>query len=223
MNAEIDVRNVLPSVRVPSLIIHRNGDQTLKVEEGRYVASLIPRSRYVELPGDDHLPFVGDQDAILDEIEGFLSNANHSREPERVLATILFLQSDKSSKMRGQIERELQWYRGQPQGDGDDGFVASFDGPARAIKYASAIQDYARRTGTIIRAGLHTGECDKLASGNLGGFAVEIAARVLECAADGEVVVSSPVKDLVAGSGITFEQLNATVEDWRLFRVPSAR
>lgn len=223
MNAEIDVRNVLPSVRVPSLIIHRNGDQTLKVEEGRYVASLIPRSRYVELPGDDHLPFVGDQDAILDEIEGFLANANHSREPERVLATILFLQSDKSSKMRGQIERELQWYRGQPQGGGDDGFVASFDGPARAIKYASAIQDYARRTGTIIRAGLHTGECDKLASGNLGGFAVEIAARVLECAADGEVVVSSPVKDLVAGSGITFEQLNATVEDWRLFRVPSAR
>jgi pimeloyl-ACP methyl ester carboxylesterase/DNA-binding winged helix-turn-helix (wHTH) protein len=222
MNAEIDVRNVLPSVRVPSLIIHRSGDRCLKVEEGRYVASLIPRARYVELPGDDHLPFAGDQDAILDEVEGFLASASHGEEPERVLATVLFLHSDGLDRLRAQIDRELQWYRGQAMTGGEE-TSASFDGPARAIKCASTIQDIARRMGVAIRAGLHTGECDRLPSGSLGGFAVEIASWVLGCTSDGEVVVSSPVKDLVAGSGIAFESIDRTVEDWRLFRVASAR
>ena len=220
MNAEIDVRNVLPSVRVPSLIIHRTGDRCLKVEEGRYVASLIPRSRYVEFPGDDHLPFVGDQDSILDEIEAFLASASHDDEPERVLATVLFLHADDLPKVRTQIDRELQWYRGQPLAGGP---LASFDGPARAIKCAAAIQEFAKRIGVIVRAGLHTGECDRLADGGLGGFAVEIASQVLGFAKDGDVVVSSPVKDLVAGSGIAFQQIDGYVEDWRLYRVSAAR
>lgn len=221
MNAEIDVRNVLPSVRVPSLIIHRTGDQCLKVEEGRYVASLIPRARYVEFPGADHLPFVGDQDAILDEMEEFLMGARHDDEPERVLATVLFLSGDDSPKLRAQVDRELQWYRGQAQNPArwSDGAAASFDGPARAIKCAGAILDHARRMGLQMRAGLHTGECDRLPSGFLGGFAVGIASQVVAQAANGEVFVSSPVKDLVAGSGITFEPVNQSAGDWRLFRV----
>lgn len=222
MNAEIDVRNVLPSVRVPSLILHRSGDRCLKVEEGRYVASLIPRSRFVELPGDDHLPFAGDQGAILDEIEAFLSGVSHEDDPERVLATVLFLKSDDMARVQLQIDRELQWYRGAPLGGGE-GPLASFDGPARAIKCASAIQEFAKRIGVTIRAGLHTGECDRLADGGLGGFAVKIAARVLTFAGEGEVIVSSPVKDLVAGSGITFKQIDGYVEDWRLFDVVSSR
>lgn len=222
MNAEIDVRNVLPSVRVPSLIIHRSGDRCLKVEEGRYVASLIPRARYVEFPGDDHLPFAGDQDSILNEIEAFLASASHDDEPERVLATVLFLQSNDLPKLQAQIDRELQWYRGAPL-SGTSGPLASFDGPARAIKCAAAIQEFGKRIGVSVRAGLHTGECDRLSDGQLGGFAVEIAGRVLHRAVDGEVIVSSPVKDLVAGSGITFSAIDGSVEDWRLFRVASVR
>lgn len=225
MNAEIDVRSVLPSVHVPSLVIHRNGDQCLKVEEGRYLASLMPRARYVELPGADHLPFVGDQEAILDEMEEFLMGARHEDEPERVLATVLFLGGADSPRLRAQAERELQWFRGQPQNTANwtDGPLASFDGPARAIKCANAILEHARRLGVELRAGLHTGECDKLASGRLGGFAVDIAARVLEHANPYEVVVSSTVKDLVAGSGINFEPLNSSVADWRLFRASPPR
>jgi pimeloyl-ACP methyl ester carboxylesterase len=225
MNAEIDVRSVLPSVRVPSLVIHRSGDQCLKVEEGRYVASLIPHARYVELPGADHLPFVGDQEAVLDEMEQFLLAARHQEEPERVLATVLFLGGADSPKLRAQAERELQWFRGQTQNtkNWSDGPVAGFDGPARAIKCANSILEHARRLGVELRAGLHTGECDKLESGKLGGFAVDIAARVLDHAAPFEVVVSSTVKDLVAGSGINFEPLNSTVADWRLFRASPPR
>lgn len=225
MNAEIDVRSVLPSVRVPSLIIHRSADQCLKVEEGRYVASLIPRARYVELPGADHLPFVGDQEAILDEMEEFLMGVRHDDEPERVLATVLFLGGGDSPRLRAQAERELQWFRGQAQNTGNwsDGPVAGFDGPARAIKCANSIIEHARRLGVELRAGLHTGECDKLESGRLGGFAVDIAARVLDHAAPFEVVVSSTVKDLVAGSGINFEPLNSSVADWRLFRASPPR
>jgi len=224
MNAEIDVRNVLPSVRVPSLIIHRTGDQCLKVEEGRYVASLIPRAVFVELPGNDHLPFVGDQDAIIEEMEEFLMSVRRDEEPERVLATVLFLECNEMARLRPHVERELQWFRGQPLAvDSATEPLASFDGPARAIKCATAIHDHARRLGMQVRAGLHTGECDKLPAGKLGGFAVDIAARVLALAKPGEVVVSSPVKDLVAGSGINFQQMEESVGDWRLFRVARPR
>jgi pimeloyl-ACP methyl ester carboxylesterase/DNA-binding winged helix-turn-helix (wHTH) protein len=224
MNAEIDVRNVLPSVRVPSLIIHRTGDQCLKVEEGRYVASLIPRAMFVELPGNDHLPFVGDQDAIIEEMEEFLMSVRRDEEPERVLATVLFLDCNEMARLRPHVERELQWFRGQPLAiDSASEPLASFDGPARAIKCATAIHDHARRLGMQVRAGLHTGECDKLPAGKLGGFAVDIASRVLALAKPGDVVVSSPVKDLVAGSGINFQQMEESVGDWRLFRVARPR
>jgi pimeloyl-ACP methyl ester carboxylesterase len=224
MNAEIDVRNVLPSVRVPSLIIHRTGDQCLKVEEGRYVASLIPRAMFVELPGNDHLPFVGDQDAIIEEMEEFLMSVRRDEEPERVLATVLFLECNEMARLRPHVERELQWFRGQPLAiDSASEPLASFDGPARAIKCATAIHDHARRLGMQVRAGLHTGECDKLPAGKLGGFAVDIASRVLALAKPGDVVVSSPVKDLVAGSGINFQQMEESVGDWRLFRVARPR
>ena len=226
MNAEIDVRHVLPSVRVPSLIIHRTGDLCLKVEEGRYVASLIPRARYLELPGDDHLPFVGDQDAIVDEMETFLQGVRHSEEPERVLATVLFLESEQWTKLRPHVDREVAWFRGQPlapAGESGDGPVAAFDGPARAIKCAAAIREQARRAGLGFRAGLHTGECDKLANGRLGGYAVDTAAQVLSLASPGEVFVSSTVKDLVAGSGISFELSPLVADEWRLFRVDRVR
>ncbi|BDC50191.1 hypothetical protein F183_A25070 [Bryobacterales bacterium F-183] len=226
MNAEIDVRSVLPSVRVPSLIIHRTGDQCLKVEEGRYVASLVPNARYVEFPGDDHLPFVGNQDEIIDEMEEFLTGVRHGEEPERVLATILFVQGPDTvdARLRVQLDREVNWFRGQRlNAPGHPEALASFDGPARAIRCASAIVEHARRAGTSVRIGLHTGECDKLPDGGLGGLAVEAGALVLAATPANEVAVTGPVRDLVAGSGITFQPMDGTVMDWRLFRVLRAK
>ncbi|MBS1834818.1 MAG: alpha/beta fold hydrolase [Acidobacteria bacterium] len=227
MNAEIDVRSVLPSVRVPSLIIHRTGDQCLKVEEGRYVASLVPNARYVEFPGDDHLPFVGNQDEIVDEMEEFLTGVRHGAEPERVLTTILFAAGADigDPKLRTQLDREVQWFRGQPlpQSSQYPEARASFDGPARAIRCASALVEHARRSSLSIRVGLHTGECDKLPGGGLGGLAVEVGPLMLVQATANEVIVTGPVRDLVAGSGITFQPTEESVMDWRLFQVVRAR
>jgi pimeloyl-ACP methyl ester carboxylesterase/DNA-binding winged helix-turn-helix (wHTH) protein len=228
MNADIDVRNVLPSVRIPTLVIHRTGDRCLKVEEGRYVAALIPGARMVELPGEDHLPFVGDQDAILDEVEEFLIGVRHTPEPERVLATVLFLQSDERGsegwqRLHGQVQREVEWFRGKPIRCESE-VVAIFDGPARAIRCASALIDVAYRSGLLLRAGLHTGECDLDEHGGVWGVAVEIASRVVESCGPGEVLVSNTVRDLVAGSGLQFVDAgtrieHATAGEWRLFRV----
>jgi pimeloyl-ACP methyl ester carboxylesterase/DNA-binding winged helix-turn-helix (wHTH) protein len=239
MNAEIDVRQVLPSIRVPTLVIHRSEDQCLKVEEGRYVAERIPGARYVELPGRDHLPFVGDQDAILDEVEGFLTAVRHPFEPDRVLATVLFTQivgakehaehiGDRAWKalidrLRLHVSKEIEWFRGRDVDMLGDRPLAIFDGPARAIRCASAISEYASRLGVNMRTGLHTGECD-MVDGKVGGIAAEIGAQVARKAAANEVLVSSTVKDLVAGSGITFEdrgayQLAGVPGEWRLFAV----
>ncbi len=235
MNAEIDVRQVLPSIRVPTLVIHRSEDQCLKVEEGRYVANKIPDARYVELPGRDHLPFVGDQDGILDEVEEFLTGVRHTLEPDRVLATVLFTQVidpkqhlDRDWKalierLRAHVHKEIEWFRGRDIDMIGDRPLAIFDGPARAIRCASAISEYASRLGVSMRAGLHTGECD-MVDGKVGGIAAEIGAQVARKAAPDEVLVSSTVKDLVAGSGIRFEdrgahQLAGIPGDWRLFAV----
>src|SRR5687768_12261823 len=163
MNAEIDVRQVLPSIRVPTLVIHRREDQCLKVEEGRYVAERIPGARYVELPGRDHLPFVGDQDAILDEVEEFLTGVRHRLEPDRVLATVLFTQIVDSKehaqrlgdhrwgalidRLRAYTHKEIEWFRGRDIDMIGDRPLAIFDGPARAIRCASAITEYASRLG----------------------------------------------------------------------------
>lgn len=239
MNAEIDVRHVLPSIRVPTLVIHRSEDQCLKVEEGRYVAERIPGARYVELPGRDHLPFVGDQDAILDEVEEFLTGVRHPLEPDRVLATVLFTQIVGSKehaqrlgdrpwealidRLHAHVRKEIEWFRGRDIDVIGDGPLAIFDGPARAIRCASAISEYASRLGVNMRVGLHTGECD-MVDGKVGGIAAEIGAQVAKKAAPDEVLVSSTVKDLVAGSGIRFEERGAhrlvgVPGEWRLFAV----
>ena len=239
MNAEIDVRQVLPSIRVPTLVIHRSDDLCLKVEEGRYVAERIPGAKYVELPGQDHLPFVGDQEAILEEVESFLTGVmRHTLELDRVLATVLFtnvvdsesqaarLGSSKwqeiIERIRAHTQKEIEWFRGR-EIDMIGDRLAIFDGPARAIRCACAISEYAARLGVTMRAGLHTGECDML-DGKVGGIAAEIGVQVANEAAPGEVLVSSTVKDLVAGSGLKFSdrgsrRLAGVPGEWRLFAV----
>lgn len=225
MNAEVDVRHVLPTVRVPTLVIHNRGDLCLKVEEGRYVASRIPGARFVELPGRDHLPFFEDQETVLNEIEEFLTGARHVREPDRVLATLLFVNiGGRDERFRAHVSKEIKWFRGREIDVEGAGPLAAFDGPARAIRCACAVSEYAARLNIEVRAGLHTGECDLLEGGRVGGLAVEIGRAVRERAAASEVLVSHTVKDLVAGSGIIFEDRGAhTFEglpgDWRLFRV----
>lgn len=239
MNAEIDVRHVLPSIKVPTLVIHRKEDRCLKVEEGRYVAEWIPNARFVELPGEDHLPFVGDQNAILDEVEEFLTGVRHRIEPDTVLATVLFTRivgsrehearlgesrwQDLIARLRAHIRKEIEWFRGREIDMVGKRPLAIFDGPARAVRCAIAITEYASRLGIEMRAGLHTGECD-VVDGQVGGIAPEIGVEVAAQAAAGEVLVSSTVKDLVAGSGINFEErgtytLNDLPGDWTLFRV----
>jgi len=238
MNAEIDVRHVLPSIRVPTLVIHRSEDECLKVEEGRYVAAKIPNAKYVELPGEDHLPFVGDQDAILDEVEEFLTGVRHTTEPDRVLATVLFMRLVDSQvlaerlgqarwkelleRLRTYIRKEVEWFRGRAIDMAGDRPLAIFDGPARAVRCARTITEYASRLGIEMRAGLHTGECDLL-DGSVRGLAATIGEQVANTAAPGEVLVSRTVKDLVAGSGIDFEdrgmyRLPGATNEWRLFR-----
>src|SRR5687767_2383052 len=238
MNAEIDVRKVLLSIRVLTLVIHRTEDQCLKVEGGRFVAAQIPGAKYVELPGRDHLPFVGDQDAILNEVEEFLTGVGYTLEPDRVLATVLFTQlvareetkglGDQEwgvllDRLRAQVSKQIEWFRGRDIAMLGNRPLAIFDGPARAIRCATSISEFAARLGVSMRVGLHTGECD-MVDGNVGGIAAEIGAQVAEKAAPDEVLVSSTVKDLVAGSGITFEdrgahQLAGVPGEWRLFAV----
>jgi pimeloyl-ACP methyl ester carboxylesterase/DNA-binding winged helix-turn-helix (wHTH) protein len=243
MNAEIDVRQVLPSVHVPTLVIHRTGDRCLKVEEGRYVAARIPSAKYVELPGEDHLPFVGDQDAIVDEVEEFLTGVRHTFERDTVLATVLFTQIIDSQehakrlgnerwyalldRLREQVRKEIEWFRGREIDMIGDRPLAIFDGPARAVRSACAITEYASRLGVMMRAGLHTGECEMVGlpgDVKVGGIAPQVGAQVANRAAAREVLVSSTVKDLVAGSGIQFADkgvhtLAEVPGDWRLFAV----
>jgi pimeloyl-ACP methyl ester carboxylesterase/DNA-binding winged helix-turn-helix (wHTH) protein len=235
MNAEIDVRNVLPSIRVPSLVIHRRDDQCLKVDEGRFVAERIPGAKFVELPGNDHLPFVGDQDAILDEMEEFLTGVRHTLEPDTVLATVLFTRiagvderlrqsnwEELLRRLRAHIAKEIEWFRGREIDMVGDRPLAIFDGPARAVRCALAIAEYASRLGVETRAGLHTGEVE-IVDGKVAGVAAEIGECVANEASAGEVLVSSTVKDLVAGSGINFDDRGVRVMsdcgEWRLFAV----
>jgi class 3 adenylate cyclase len=239
MDAEIDVRDILPSVRVPTLVIHRTGDRLTPVGGAKYTAGRIPGARFVELPGDDHL-LVGDQDAILAEIEEFLTGVRPSPEPDRVLATVLFMDIVGSTERAVElgdrrwhelleryyalVRTELTRFRGREIDTAGDGVFATFDGPARAVRCACAIRREAVTSlGLDIRAGLHTGECEVMAS-KIGGIAVHIGARVAAHAEPGEVVVSSMVKDLVAGSGLRFADrgvhvLKGVPGEWRLFAV----
>ena len=220
MNAEIDVRNVLPSIRVPSLVIHRTDDKCLKVEEGRFVAQQIPGAKFVELPGEDHLPFVGDQDAILDEVEEFLTGVRHPIEPDTVLATVLVARmvgmkervenlgperwNEWLRRLHAHITKEIEWFRGREIDLMENRLLAIFDGPARAIRCASAITEYCSRLGVNTCTGLHTGECE-IVDGQVAGAAAQVCVCVANEAEAGEVLVSGTVKDLVAGSGINFE------------------
>jgi pimeloyl-ACP methyl ester carboxylesterase/class 3 adenylate cyclase len=245
MNAEIDVRHVLPTIRVPTLVLHRVEDH-LPIEVARWTASQIPGARLVELPGGPHFPFLGDSEALVREIEAFVTGVYRgggweAPELDRVLATILFtdivgstakavelgdrawreLVEQHHALVRGQLAR----FRGRELDTAGDGFFASFDGPARAIRCACAITEGVHELGIDVRAGLHTGECEAI-EGKVGGIAVHIGARVAAEARPGEVLVSSTVKDLVAGSGLQFEERGAAMlkgvpGEWRLFAVAS--
>ena len=233
MNAEIDIRNVLPSIRVPSLVIHRTGDLCLKLEEGRFVASQIPGCKFVELDGIDHLPFVGNQDEVLDEIEEFLTGMRHSEEIDRVLATVLNVRIEPNEKTEnwqqiydnGQIHflRQLELFKGREISFAENNLLAAFDGPARAIRCACSINESAQRLGLKIKSGLHTGECEVLGR-EYSGFAVKLAQHIAGESDFGEILVSRTVKDLVAGSGISFAErvvksFTETQGEWRLFNV----
>ena len=246
MNKEIDIRHVLPTVRVPTLVLHGAEDKIIPVDVARYVASSIPTARFVEIPGVGHLAF-GAGEAISEEIQRFVQGVWEAggwedAEPDRVLATVLFTDivgstakaaelGDRSwrellERHHALIRRELVRFRGAELDVAGDGFFARFDGPARAVRCACAISDSVRELGLELRAGLHTGECEVL-DGKVGGIAVHIGARVAKEAQPGEVLVSSTVKDLVAGSGLRFREsgtaeLKGVPEQWRLYAVESA-
>jgi pimeloyl-ACP methyl ester carboxylesterase len=244
MNKEIDVRHVLPAVHVPTLILHGSEDTIVPLEVAQYIASKIPTARVVEIPGAGHLAFgkpALDTAAVQERFltEAWEGGAWQEAEPERVLATVLFTDIVGSTARATElgdrmwrelleqhhrlIRRELIRYRGAELDVAGDGFFARFDGPARAVRCACAITEGVRELGLELRAGLHTGECELL-DGKVGGIAVHIGARVAKEAQPGEVLVSSTVKDLVAGSGLRFRDrgtaaLKGVSEDWRLFAV----
>jgi class 3 adenylate cyclase len=239
-----DARPLLESVRVPTLILHRVGDRNVNVRNARYAEEQIEGARLIELRGDDHLPWVGDSEAIVREIQTFLTGIWHAGgweppEPDRVLATVLFSDivgsSEKAASLgdRGWrellerhhelVRRELVRFRGKEVDTAGDGFFASFDGPARAIRCGCAIAEAMPELGLDVRVGLHTGECE-LVEGKVAGIAVHTGARVASQAQPGEVLVSSTVKDLVAGSGLAFQdrgeyELKGIPGAWRLYAV----
>jgi pimeloyl-ACP methyl ester carboxylesterase/DNA-binding winged helix-turn-helix (wHTH) protein len=205
MNAEIDIRDILPTIRVPTLVLHRTGDRCLHADEGRFLASRIPGARYVELAGEDHLPFVGDQDSVLAEIDRFLS-ANRTRTlPEGALATVLTVRTDASAAMRTHLQsvfaREVAWYRGRVVEESGTRFAAVFEGPARAVQCGCALALIAERSQLPLRAGVHIGERDP---GATSGPIFDISANLSDAARPGEVLVSRAIVDLVPGSGLSF-------------------
>jgi pimeloyl-ACP methyl ester carboxylesterase len=241
MTLEIDVRDVLSAIRVPTLILHRTGDRRIDVGGSRYMAERIPGATYVELPGIDHVLWVADTEAVVGEIEEFLTGTRQTPEPTRVLATVLFtdmvestgravrlgdarwraLMADHDRLTRSELARS----RGHEVRTTGDGFLATFDGPARAIRCACAIVERVHELGIQVRAGLHTGEIE-IVEGGIAGIAVHIAARVAGLAGPDDVFVSSTVKDLVAGSGLAFSEhgtfeLKGVPGSWRIFRVES--
>jgi class 3 adenylate cyclase/pimeloyl-ACP methyl ester carboxylesterase len=242
MQSEIDVRPVLPSIQAPTLVMHRVEDPVIDIRHGRYLAEHIPGARLLELPGSHTLPFGPGQDEFIDEIEEFLTGARHAPDPERILATVMFADIVDSTtraaemgdrrwralleSIDGSIGSELNRHRGRVVKKMGDGLLATFDGPARAIRCATEIRDGAyNQFGLDVRSGLHTGEID-LIGDDVGGIAVHIGARVSACAEPGEVLVSGTVKDLVVGSGITFEdrgerELKGVPGSWRLWAVRS--
>ena len=236
---DIDVRPVLPAVRVPTLVIHRTDDRTVPVALGRWLARNLPGARYVEQPGDDHIPWLGDASSLLDEVQEFLTGTRGEAEVDRVLATVLFTDIVGSTERAAQVgdhrwrevldrhdalvRQQVDRFRGRFVKSTGDGLLGTFDGPARAVRAACAARDGLRSLGIQMRAGLHTGEIE-LRDEDVGGIAVHIGARVAEAASPAEVLVSSTVKDLVAGSGLRFadrgtHNLHGVPGEWRLFAV----
>jgi class 3 adenylate cyclase len=231
-----DIRGTLPAINVPTLVLHRADDRIVRVEHARYLAEHIPGAHYVELPGSDHLWWEGGDD-MLDEVESFLTGATTAYEPDRVLATVLFTDivdsttraaemgdrrwRDLSEAHNRAVRRLLERYRGREVKTLGDGFLATFDGPGRAIRCASELRHAVRSVGLEVRSGLHTGEVE-LNGDDISGIAVNIGARVGAQAHAGEVLVSQTVKDLVAGSGLDFEDrgehdLKGVPGPWRLW------
>ena len=238
MSNEIDVRHVLPAIGVSTLVMHRVGE-AINVENGRYLARHIKGAKYVELPGIDHAPWAGDSNSILGEVEEFLTGRRRERDwnPDRVLATVLFTDivgsttrvvelgdrawKDLLSQHNGLVREQLKAFRGREISTAGDGFLAAFDGPARAVRCGRAVSDAVKKLGINIRAGVHTGECEVIGD-DLGGIAVHIGARIGALAATDEILVSSTVKDLVAGSGLRFEDrgthtLKGIPGSWNLY------
>jgi len=237
-SAETDVRDILPSIRVPTLVLHRTEDPFFEVDGGRYLAERIPGARFVELAGRD---YIANADDLIDEVAEFLTGSRPLREPDRVLATVLFTDIVGSTERAAElgdrrwrdllerhhavVRRQLQRFQGTEVDTAGDGFLAAFDGPARAIHCAATIVEAVRALGIDIRAGIHTGECE-VVDAKIGGIAVHIGARVGALAGAGEVLVSSTVKDLVVGSGIEFAErgahlLKGVPGEWRLYSVTS--
>jgi class 3 adenylate cyclase len=237
--AQIDVREVLPSISAPTLILHRVDNAWVRPEHSRYLAEHIAGAKYVELPGSDYFVFLGDSETVLGEIKSFVAGVAGPPESDRLLATVLFtdivgstaLAADVGDRrwrevldaQRQLVRRELDRYEGREIDTAGDGFFAMFDGPARAVRCACVLRDAVQELGIEIRAGVHTGEVEML-DGGLAGVAVHIGQRVLAEASPSEVLVSSTVKDLAVGSGFEFEDrglysLKGVPEGWRLFAV----
>jgi class 3 adenylate cyclase/pimeloyl-ACP methyl ester carboxylesterase len=240
---DVDVREVLPVIHVPTLVIHRKDDAIVLERQARYVADQIEGATYVQLPGRDHLPFIGDADAIVDEVEQFVTGRRPIREIDKVLATVMFTDIVDSTRRQAElgdrgwkelIERHhatvrdlLRQYRGEEQDTAGDGFFVRFDGPARAIRCAQDIVETIRPLGIEVRAGLHSGECE-VVDGKCSGLSVSIGARVMANAGPSEVLVSRTVKDLTAGSGLTFQdagehELKGVPDRWHLYRVATEK
>ena len=239
MSMTTDVRDVLPVIQVPTLVLHKADDPVIKAGSARYIAEHISGAKYVELPGGDHFAHTEDANAILDEVQKFLTGARHNPEPDRMLATVMFTDIARATERAVEmgdrqwrdlleqhhhlVRSELQRFRGREVDTAGDGFLATFDGPARAIESACAIQKAVAKIGLAIRVGLHTGECEVMGD-KISGIAVHIGARVMAEARPGEVLVSSTVKDLVTGSGLRFidrgkYSLKGIPGEWNLFTV----
>jgi class 3 adenylate cyclase len=237
MNGGIDIRAVLPAIHVPTLVLHRTGDRINPIGGGRFLASRIPGARLVELPGEEHHPWLGDASAMLTEIEAFLTGERRAPASEGVLATLLFTDIVTSTETaarlgdrewnallethRDIVRAELQRFGGRELNTTGDGFLAMFDGPARAVRCALAIGDRLEDLGIRIRAGVHTSEV-VLAGDDIAGVGVHVAARIMSLASPGEVLVSSVVRDLALGSGLSFRDrgrhpLKGIEGEWSLF------